>query len=190
MTDSPLFLLGLGAAFLGGGAHNEDSDMITINDSNHIGVTADFSSATWNTMATHEVLTITGIVRLIVFIHCTESLAGALSLIAIGNATDTGALMRGSPQDVTAVDAGDFLDYASGDFAAGASADGGFGGLWNPEGAARHGNCLLDYIPLSGIDIGYELLDAPATDGTIEFHFWWWPLSVGATAVAGTGGAL
>lgn len=45
--------------------------------SNHIAVTATMSSATWNTAATHEVFTVTGAVRMWLWVLCTDTLTDA-----------------------------------------------------------------------------------------------------------------
>ena len=62
---------------------------ISVNAPNHIAVTADMTSATWNTVATHKVFAITGAVRMRMWIQ-SHSLASGTSeaymSLLIGNA--------------------------------------------------------------------------------------------------------
>jgi hypothetical protein len=44
---------------------------------NYFNVTADMSNATWNTIASHEIAQVTGMVRVRILIECTETLADA-----------------------------------------------------------------------------------------------------------------
>ena len=55
------------------------------NNPNYLAITADFTSATWNTVATHEILTVTGLVRLYVVAEVTGNGAGATATIELGN---------------------------------------------------------------------------------------------------------
>jgi hypothetical protein len=65
---------------------------------NYFKVIADFSSATWNTVATHETHVVTGAVRMIVLPQIVTSLASATGTISGGtwwlNATNVGAATR------------------------------------------------------------------------------------------------
>ena len=145
---------------------------------NHIVVTANFSSATWNTVGTHEVFTVTGAVRVRLWQLCTQTLEDAA--------------------DLATIQFGDAL--ASDDFigSTGAAGNGGVtlsAGQWwydtSPEFAISTFNAVvLDMVIGNGEDIGYELAGEALTAGKIEFHCAWEPLTAGSTVVAGAGGAL
>jgi len=139
-------------------------------DDNYIRITADMASATWNTDATHEILTVTGLVRVVILAECTESLVGAGATISLG----TEAVADAWIADTTADD----IDA---------------GQLWYD--AAAHvtnintATAIVDKVVI-GEDIGYEIDTAALTDGTMVFHCWWQPISAGSVVVAGAGGAL
>lgn len=143
---------------------------------NHVAVSADMSSATWNTVASHEVFTVTGAVRLYMQIYCTETLTdaadGASIQFGLAGATDafiasTGAAGAGG----NTIEAGEFwIDATPADtYTASATL------AWDIGG---------------GLDVGYEITGAALTDGTLVFSGWWFPLSAGANVVAGAGGSL
>ena len=135
----------------------------------YLSVTADFSLAAWNTIATHEVFTVTGDVRLLILPRITESLVGAGLTIQLGIAGATTAWIAATA--VAAMVLGtSWLDTT--------------------PAATDLFTALLDRIVMAGNDVGYEILVAAATDGTIVFEGFWEPLSPGSTVVAGTGVAL
>ena len=144
---------------------------ISVNAPNHIAVTVDLSSATWNTLATHEVFTVTGAVRMRLWVECTESLTGLGGLV-IGNELDTTVLI-GSGVEPPIPLQGKLYDMVNSNISAWASSS----------------NIVVDKVSY-GLDIGYEVMSDPATDGTLIFHCVWEPLSAGATVVAGAGGPL
>jgi hypothetical protein len=136
---------------------------------NYIKVTADFTSATWNTVASHELLTVTGPCRIIIIPECTTGLTdGGGGTIQLGVEGTTNGLI-----------------------AATTSADIDTGEFWlTTTPAARYArSSVIDTIVI-GLDVGYEIAVAAATGGAIDFHIWVIPLASGATAVAGLGGAL
>jgi hypothetical protein len=139
-------------------------------DPNYIRVTADMASATWNTDATHEILTVTGLVRVKIIAECTESLVGVGATISLGTETTADAWIA----DTTAAD----IDV---------------GQLWYDAAAhvtnVNTATALVDKVVI-GVDIGYEIDTAALTDGTMVFHVWWEPISAGSAVVAGAGGAL
>lgn len=137
---------------------------------NYIGVSVDLTSATWNTAAAHEILTIDGAVRVRILPVCTESVTsgGAITFI-LGTETDDDAMIAST--DGTAIDAGmAWLSATPSHYYAKTS--------------------VIDAIIAGGQDVGYTIGSNAATDGTIVFHCWWEPLSSGASVSAGLGGAL
>ena len=141
---------------------------------NYLPVTVDFSNATWNTVAVHEVFTVTGLVRVIIIPQCTENMAGANNM-KFGSAANIAAAPWVATTLKVDIDAGDI--WLSATPAAGYEYDGGAGAS------------IIDAI-LSTNDVGYEVETGAATDGTIIFHCWWTALVPGSTVVAGAGGVL
>jgi hypothetical protein len=142
--------------------------------------TIDFSDATWNTAATHEVFTVTGVVRAMVIYRVTESLASAGSpTIAFGVEGTTNDYA--AAQNHTNLTAGRFVS-AAGTVATNIM-------RWQVVTAAATANTPADNI-INGLDIGYVIATAAMTDGTVEAYCFWSPISAGATVVEGAGGAL
>lgn len=148
-------------ANVGGGAN--------ISSSNYISVSVDLESETWNTVASHEVFTVTGLVRVVMWITCTENVAGATTIqFGVEGATD--AIIGATTG--TDLDAND---------------------LWYDASPATvydtSANVLMDYV-INGLDIGYEIGTAAGTDGTLVFHCVWEPLNSTGNVAAGAGGSL
>jgi hypothetical protein len=129
-------------------------------------VTADFTSATWNTIAKHAIAVVTGCVRLRIIPICTSSLtSGGAPTMQFGEAADTTSMILST--DPLSID----VDT-----------------LWlsiTPKKAGMY-FALLDQI-VNNTTVGYEVFVAAMTTGAIAFHIWWEPLSDGATVSAGTG---
>ena len=144
----------------------------SVNAPNHIAVTVDMSSATWNTVATHEVFTITGAVRMRLWIIASGAFTGGEGgpRISVGYFGNTTAII--GTNDTGNINDGDFLRTPAGN------------GSYSLTPA-----CLLDFCT-RGTDIGYEITVAAESSGTLIFHCVWEPLSIGATVVAGAGGPL
>jgi hypothetical protein len=142
---------------------------VNANSANHVQTTADFAVAAWNTVAKHEVFTVSGMVRLYMWVECTENVAGAGS-IQFGHEDATNAFIASTTG--TDLDAG-YLWY---DATPAAKLD-------------TAANAILDYVVI-GVDVGYEITGAVLSDGNLVFHCVWEPLSVGASVVAGTGVSL
>ena len=144
---------------------------------NYIAVTADLSAATWNTVASHEVLTVTGLVRLRIWIECTKTLVDAAD----------GADIQFGLEGVT-----DAFIAATGAAGKGGSTLSA-GELWYDTSPATvydtMGNVVMDYV-VNGLDVGYEITGAALTDGTLVFHCVWEPLNASGNVVAGAGGTL
>ena len=142
------------------------------NRANYFEVTADFSSATWNTVAAHEIVTVTGAVRVKIIPRCTSSITagGAITLI-LGTETTTDGLILST--DATTIDSGMFWLTAT------------------PSHLAAHSSTVpLDFIIANGQDIGYTVGTSAGTGGTILFDVWWEAISSNGNCVAGAGGVL
>lgn len=141
------------------------------NSDNYIAVTADFTSATWNTVATHEILTITGTVRLRIVAEATGNGAGATATAELGIEGVTNAFIGTTT----------ITDFVTGE-------------LWYDTSPTTFTDTLalavLDRIVSAGKDVGYEIKTAAATGGGIIFHVWWTPISSDGAVVAGAGGTL
>lgn len=138
------------------------------NGANYIAVPITFAALTTGSVASHEILTVTGMVRVVIIPVCTTNVAGS-GTIELGVAGDTD-LFLGTTTG-TDIDAGElWLDTSPAELA------------WN-------WSSVLDKVVPNGLDIGYEVKTDTLTGGAITFHCWWWPLdSTGAVVAAdGTG---
>jgi hypothetical protein len=139
----------------------------------YISVTADLTAAAWNTDDTHEVFTVTGTVRLRMWITCTSNVgsAGGTATLSFGTDSDAAAII--ALTDETEIDAGD---------------------LWYDATPTTAGdtfqNVVMDYVITNGHDVGYEINNEACDAGTIIFHCIWEPLDATGAVVAGAGGAL
>jgi len=145
---------------------------------NYFAVTADMSSATWNTQAKHEIATVTGMVHMVIIPECTETLVDAAdgASIQLGHESLTTALIAST----TAATAGTVIEA---------------GEIWvdaTPADvmALRSAFEALDFIIAGGLDVGYEITGAALTEGTMVFHVFWEALNATGAVAAGAGGAL
>lgn len=142
---------------------------------NYFVVTADFSSATWNTVGTHETHTVTGTVRCLILPEIKTTLTGATATIDFGTETaGTGLIIQAAVANLTA---NKFWTVAT------------------PLGAVRVNSLATNTGPLDvfvsgGLDLGYAVGTAAFTAGRIDFHTWWIPVDNSGNVVAGAGGAL
>ncbi len=149
---------------------------------NYIAVTADMTSATWNTVAAHEIATVTGAVRMQIMI---ETVA---TIVTVGT---NGTLALGYAGNTAAIYAATLLDAAlTGDVWTGI-----YGGVATTEiaGAEAGGSithAIQDVVVLGGIDVGYTIATNAGTTGSLIFHIWWTPLDATGAVVAGAGGVL
>lgn len=139
----------------------------------HIQVTADMTSVTWNTAAnTHEVFTVTGLVRMRMWIECTSNLAsgGDTATLTFG--------VEGTPAGFIAATNEDALDAND---------------LWYDASPTVvydiTGNVIMDYV-INGLDVGYDITDEDLTAGVLVFHCVWEPLNATGNVAAGAGGTL
>lgn len=165
----------------------KSADWFSTNARNHICVTVDLTATGWKEVASHEVFTVSGTVRMYLWLICTEVLtSGGSATIKYGaEGGQTGAL---------------FSNKTAGNF--------GYVGIYDRTNTASLPDFMIDQWPddqgwtsnnsinlmwsvvATDSDVGYTIGTAEFTDGTLEFHCVWEPLSAGATVVAGTGGSL
>ena len=147
---------------------------------NYFNVTANMTSATWNTVASHEIATVTGAVHLIILIEVVSTLTDAAdgASIQFGVEGSTNALIGSTG-------------------AAGAGGNTLNAGEWwidttPTELVMTRGNLNtnLDFSVNAGRDVGYEITGAALTGGTLRFHVFWEDLDGSGSVTAGTGGAL
>lgn len=136
---------------------------------NYVAVPITFAAGTTGAVATHEILTVTGAVRLRMFVECTTSVEGGGS-IQLGVAGATNAFIASTTG--TDLDAGDVWYDAT-----------------PTETYGNFSSLVLDKVIAGGIDVGYEVTVDTLTGGAITFHCWWEALnSTGAVVAAdGTG---
>ena len=136
----------------------------------YLTVAIDMTSATWNTVAVHEVLTVTGLVHLKFVIECTADLASVgAPTIQCGHETDTDLYVANT-----------------------AFADIDVNELWysaTPSAEGATSSAIVDRV-INGLDVGYEILVAALTGGSLLFHVYWKPLENEASVVAGAGGVM
>ena len=140
---------------------------------NYFAVTADLSSATWNTAAAHEIATVTGLVRVAIIAQVTttgDDTSGDTSTISLGWDGDPDGMIAATQVD----------DLLAGE-------------LWydaTPTTVAdAYASVVQDYI-VNAVDIGFTIAAEAATAGVIVFHVFWEAISSGASVSAGTGVAF
>lgn len=167
-TDVPIVgsQLGVGTSLIDQIIGNE----FIFNRARFIQVTADFTSATWNTVAAHEILTVTGTIRLKIIPRCTVDLtSGGAATMILGTETTTNAFITSTT--ATDIDANELWLSATP----------------NHQYART---AVIDVVITGGRDVGYTIGTAAMTNGSITFDMWWEPVSSDGNAVAGAGGAL
>jgi hypothetical protein len=162
MADSSLYDMLEAVAVSSGPAYNTP---------NYLAVIADMDIATWNTTGTHEILTVTGAVKLRVLAQCTENMTGVTTL-ELGTANNTAEIIAqiADAEDLDALE------------------------IWNgatPSVESLSGtDAIIEAVVVGGVDVGYTVGASAFTNGTIIFHIWWTPLDATGAAVAGVGGSL
>lgn len=141
--------------------------------SNYIAVTADLSSETWNTQATHKLFGVTGLVRMKIIAEVTttgDDSSGNTSTIQLGTANTTNAFIAATEVD----------DLAAGE-------------LWYDATPTTTqddtSNVELDKT-VNDEDVGYEIAGEAAIDGEIVFHCLWEARNSTGAVVAGDGSAM
>jgi len=150
---------------------------ISSKSTSHLVVTANMTSAVWNTVDTHEVFTVSGAVRARMWIICRDTLTDAANLATIrfGIADWVIAFIGETPaagKDGVTINAGEFWFDTSGS------------SIYVDPAAG-----ILDLMVIDS-DIGYRIVGEALTGGELEFHCVWEALEEGATVVAGAGGSL
>jgi hypothetical protein len=158
-------------------AHFPGSGSIRL--SNYFTITADMTSATWNTIASHEIATVTGLVHMVIIPECTSTLTDAAdgASIQLGVEGSTAALIASTGAagagGNTIATTEQWLDATPADLV-----------------ATRTALNALDFTVGGGLDVGYEITGAALTGGTIIFHVFWEPISSTGAVTAGAGGTL
>lgn len=144
------------------------------NMTNYFAVTADMTSATWNTVAAHEIITVTGAVRIRIVPQCGATLTsgGGTATLILGDETTTDSLIASS----------DAENFATGE-------------TWFDTTMTRTVAIAsiyekLDFVVMAGKDIGYTIGTEALTGGNIIFHCFWVPLDATGACAAGAGGPL
>ena len=154
----------------------------TSNHPNYFTVTADMTSATWNTAAAHEIATVTGVVRMQILVEVTATVitVGTNGTIALGYEGNTSAIFSATALDAALT--GDVFSAVYGS-AATTPASGA-----DAQSSLTH--AIFDVVVVNGLDVGYTIATNAGTTGTLTFHVWWQPLSATGAVTAGAGGAL
>lgn len=151
----------------------------SFNHPNYFVVTADMTSATWNTQAQHEIATVTGMVRMCIIPQVTATLT---------DAADGASIQLGIEGSTSAI--------------IGSTGAAGAGGntlstneFWVDTSPAdvicTEANLgALTFTVGGGLDVGYEITGAALTGGTILFHIWWIKQDSTGAVTAGTGATL
>ncbi len=139
------------------------------NSVNRVAVNVDFSSATWNTVAVHEVFTVSGVVRATILPYISTALtANGSGELLFGTSANTSAF-------IAATSANNFIANT----------------IWlSTTGASNFTKTSVIDQVLSGVDVGYEILVEGPTAGNLNFAAWWEPVVSGSTLTAGAGGAM
>jgi hypothetical protein len=126
-----------------------------------------FAALTTGSVATHEILTVTGEVRLWLMPLCTTNVAGS-GTIELGIAGDTDLFIATTTG--TDIDAGEvWIDNSP------------------TEIGGNYSSLVLDKVVVNGTDVGYEIKTDTLTGGVIEFHYAWVPISSDGAVVAADG---
>lgn len=140
---------------------------------NYFEVTANLASATWNTVAAHEIATVTGLVRVAIIARVAttgDDTSGDTATIALGVAGATTSIIAATKVDALAA-----------------------GELWYDATPTTvvdtYANAVLDFV-VNNVDIGFTIGGEAATAGVIVFHIFWEAISSGAAVSAGVGGAF
>ena len=136
-------------------------------------VEADLTDATWNTVASHLLFGVTGLVKVKLLAEVVEEgddTTGDTATICLGFKGATNALIAATKVDNLAA-----------------------GELWYDATPTTTydttANTVLERI-VNGVDIGYEIAGEAAKAGKIKFHCWYTPLNAGAVISVGTGAAM
>lgn len=145
-------------------------------------VVIDLSSATWNSVATHEVIAGTGDYELEIAMTCSTNCSSTSSdslWFFLGESGATGFRMISAL--IEDIDAGEGLIPVNG---------WGIGYVWTAENLVTTQSGIIRIACHMGKDVGYQIDDHAGAGGIITVFFRSRPLSTGGTAAAGAGGSL
>ncbi len=156
------------------GQDSSSSLMMDRNASNYLSVTADLTSVTWNTVAAHEIATVTGMVHLLIIPEVTGTVTsgGGAATLVLGDETTADSIIASTDSEALAT-----------------------GEVWFDTTTTRTLAATSIYektniVVGGGKDIGYTIGTEALTGGSIVFHMWWRPISATGAVVAGAGGPL
>ena len=139
----------------------------SINSGGYLSKTVDLSVSANKTIATHEVFTVTGLVRARLWVEVTGDVtsSGGAGTLQFG--------LAGSTTEFISATGEDDLDN---------------GEIWfdatPTETFVGFSTGVFDYLS-NGIDIGYEIVSEALTAGTLVFHIVWEPLNSTGAVVEG-----
>lgn len=142
------------------------------NTSNYLPIEVDLAETGWSEVASHELLTITGLVRLRIIPEVTETgddTSGDTATVSLGHESDTDNFIADTKVDALAN-----------------------GEIWTdatPTEVANDFTSIIDKI-VNNVDVGYEIKGEPPTAGIITFHVWWEKINSTGNVVAGAGGSM
>ncbi len=150
------------------------ASVLNRNATNYLAVTSDLTSATWNTVAAHEIATITGAVHIIILPQITGTItsAGGNATLVLGDETTTDSIIASTDSEALAA------------------------GEWWFDTTATRTLAIksifekTDLVIGNGKDIGYTIGTEALTGGTIVWHIWWEPIDATGAVTAGAGGVL
>jgi len=150
------------------------------NSPNYFVVTADMTSATWNTVAAHEIAAVVGLVRMQIVVETVATIVTASTngTMALGFAGNTSAIFSATALD-TAV-TGDIWQAV---FGGAATTD-----IGGADAKSALTSAIFDVVVINGTDVGYTIGTNAGTTGSLKFHVWWTPLSSDGAVTAGAGG--
>jgi len=127
------------------------------------------AAGTTGSVTTHQIFTVTGLVRMRILVECSTLLVGATARIQLGYTGDTDAFIDDTL--ATNIDASElWASDVSG----------------NIIKVGAYDDFVLDFIT-NGINIGYEITTAAITAGVLQFHYVWEPLEADAKVVEADG---
>jgi hypothetical protein len=134
---------------------------------NYLQVPITFAALTTGAVGTHEILTLSGMVRLRILVECLTNLAGGGS-IQLGVAGTTNSFIASTT--ATDIDSGEIWIDAT-----------------PTETNGNTSSLILDKIVCGGLDVGYEVTGDTITSGALIFHIWYELLNGSAAVVVADG---
>jgi len=134
------------------------------------------TTGTWSTAASHEIATVTGMVKMLIIPECTASVSsvGDTGTIALGDETTANSIIAASTLGSGVMVTGELWVDAT---------------LTRTILTQTQLNGLI-FVVANGKDIGYTIATNAAAGGSMKFHIWWVPLDATGAVVAGAGGTL